>query len=125
METPWGSNVMHTYNVTLETNQPMNTSFNSAPMNLNQMEGYAIQCVWTGTPTGSLKLQCSVDPNIGNIFPTNWIDLTGTTVSVTAAGSFMWNVTGAMYNWVRFNYTDLSSGVSTAIMTISNFNGKG
>jgi hypothetical protein len=57
---------MRVYNVILFDDQPMDASFASEPMSLNQMFGYSIQAVWVGAPNGIIKLQCSVDSNSGN-----------------------------------------------------------
>lgn len=111
----------------------MNANINSSALPLYQMFGYAIQIVFTGTPTGSFKLQGSCDPvpQAGSpsitavIPPVNWTDIASSTQMVAAAGSIFYNVTDVLYNWVRVVYTDTSSGSSTAIITVSTFNGKG
>ncbi len=105
---------------------------NSQAVPLYQIFGYAIQLVFTGTPTGSFKLQGSCDPvpqaaqaAISPYSVTNWTDISGSSQSVTAAGSIIWNAEDTMYNYVRVVYTDTSSGASTAIITVSTFNGRG
>lgn len=115
---------MRVINVIIESGVIMNTNINSQPLNLNQMFGYSIQAVYTGTPTGTFKLQCSVDANSGNINPVNWTDIANTPFVVASAGSFTWNVYDVMYNWVRLVYTDASGGTSTAVLTAT-YNGKG
>lgn len=87
----------------------------------------AIQVVWTGTPSGTFKLQASADPFESSIpgFPSNWSDITGSSEVVSAAGNFMWNIQEPGYNWIQIVYTDASSGSSTAIITSSTANGKG
>ncbi len=115
----------------------MNATINSAAMQLENMYGYAIQIVFTGTPTGSFKLQSSCDPvtQASQVFgangavtwtPTNWTDITNSTFTVSAAGNLEWNYSQlAGYNYVRVVYTDTSSGNSTAVITVAQFNGKG
>lgn len=108
----------------------MNTTINSTAMQTVDLYGYAIQAVWTGTPTGTFKLQASNDPvttqwPTAQTQPTNWTDITNSSQAVSAAGNFMWNATDVMYNWVRVVYTDGSSGASTASLTTLTFNGKG
>lgn len=115
----------------------MNATINSQALQLENMYGYAIQIVFTGTPTGSFKLQSSCDPvtkqgqtigaNGAIVWsPTNWTDIANSTFSVAAAGNVEWNYTGlAGYNFVRAVYTDGSNGASTAIVTVAQFNGKG
>ena len=103
----------------------MNADINSVAIPLNQIFGYAIQIFFTGTPTGTFKLQSSCDANSGNTNPVNWSDISKSTFSVTAAGDVEWNVTDVGYTWVRVVYTDGSSGLSTAIITVAQINIKG
>lgn len=97
---------------------------------------FAVQVVFTGTPTGNFKLQGSCDPAekaIGmgppytnpTTMPVNWTDIAGTTVTVSAAGSFIVNYADPGFNWVRVVYTDTSGGTSTAVVTVSTANVKG
>ena len=114
----------------------LNANINGPAMQLENAVGYAIQLVITGTPTGTFKLQGSCDPvpNPSLTFgasgavtytPTNWTDL-GISDAVSAAGSILWNESDLVaYNYVRVVYTDGSSGASTAVLTVSTFNGKG
>jgi Flp pilus assembly protein TadG len=115
---------MKVYNYPILSNVAMNANSNSAPLELYHMYGFCIQVVITNIPNGTLKLQASADPfnNQGTV--TNWTDISGSTISVTTAGTQMWNVFDAMYNWVRIVYTDSSGGTSTAIMNAT-FNAKG
>lgn len=123
---------LNTYNYQIPlTNHTMNTTITSPAMQLKNMVGYTIQIVFTGTPTGSFKLQASADP-YNQAAPTqpypepnNWTDVASSTFVVAAAGNVEWNTYYAMYNYVRFVYTDGSSGSSTATITSSVFNGKG
>ena len=118
-------------------NTVMNTTINSKALQLENMFGYSIQIVFTGTPTGTFKLQASADPvsKANQVFgangvvtytPTNRTDIANSSQSVSAAGNIMWNYNQlAGYNYVRVVYTDGSSGSSTAIITVAEFNGKG
>lgn len=123
---------MRVYNVPniIPTATVMNANINSNPMQLLNMFGYSIQLVYTGTPTGTFKLQASSDPIYTTTpgiqaTPTNWTDVLNSSQAVSAAGNYMWNVSESMYNYVRVVYTDGSSGASTAIITSATFNGKG
>lgn len=107
---------MRVNNNNLVVNKVLNVSFNSQPQQLNQVFGFFVQGVITGTPTGTFKLQRSGDPNSGNIFPTNWTDVPDSTEAVSGAGDFDYNVSQTQYNWVRLVYTDGSSGASTAVL---------
>lgn len=82
---------------------------------LGHAAGAAIQAVWTGTPNGTIKLQCSVDPKgitPGESFPTltNPEDIADSSYAITgSAGSFTWNVSEAYFPWIRVVYTNTSS----------------
>lgn len=117
-------------NLRLASNVVLNTSFQSQPQLLKQIYGYAIQAVWTGTPSGVLKLQASCDPSSSNIVladvvPTNWSDVSLTPITISSAGNYLWNVQGCMYNWVRLAYVDNSGGTSTAVLTSAILQSKG
>ena len=124
---------MKTYNKQSFASLPltMNTTINSQAMQTWDVFTFAIQVVFTGTPTGSFKLQCSCD-NISQkggatlplYAPVNWTDIAGSPQSVTSGGSVVWNVSDIGYNYVRVVYTDTSGGTSTAVITSSLFNGK-
>lgn len=121
--------VYNTQNI-IPASTVMNTTLNSQAMQLLNMFGFNIQIVFTGTPTGTFKLQASSDPIYkgapGHQFtPTNWTDVVNSSQAVTAAGNISWNYSGSYFNYVRVVYTDTSSGSSTAIITVATFNGKG
>lgn len=108
-------------------NTVMNATINSVAQQVYNAFIFSIQIVFTGTPTGSFKLQASSDPAFSGMpnEPTHWTDIANSTFAVTAAGNVMWNNLQPGYNWVRVVYTDTSSGSSTAIITDSTFNAKG
>jgi len=122
---------MRTYNEPLFTGTRMNTTLHSAATETAKIFGFAIQAVYTGTPTGTLFLEGSADPsgdfasptNATNV-PTNWSTIANSAQAVTAAGNFLWNVADVEYNWVRLSYTDTSGGTSTALLT-ARINAKG
>ena len=71
----------------------------------------SVQIVATGAPVGVAKIQVSNDEaiSIPNQFvPTNWNDLSGVTVNVTAAGAFLIPKFDVCYNYVRIVYTKTS-----------------
>lgn len=115
----------------------MNTTINSQAMQLKDMVSYAIQVFFTGTPTGSFKLQGSNDRvtqadqvvganGVVTYTPVHWSDVVNSTFTVTAAGDCFWDFWAIPgYNFVRVVYTDGSSGDSTAIITSAVFNAKG
>lgn len=129
---------MKNYNIQIATTQggtsliPMNANFASFALQCYDTFGYSIQAEWTGTPTGTFKLQCSDDPvpqgplstPLTGAAPTNWTDVADSSQAVSAAGNYTWNVSNVQYTWVRLVYTDGSSGMSTATFR-ARFNSKG
>jgi hypothetical protein len=101
-----------------------------------------MSAIITGTPTGTIQIQASNDPETNDtqvntnygpgqtptnppaVGPTNWVTIANSPFPVSSAGEEMWNVNYAGYNYVRVQYLDASGGTSTATMTII-FNGKG
>lgn len=126
---------MRTFNKQIVAAQALNASFNSAYTPLKGIYTYAMAFIVTGTPTGSVKLQASNDPETNDtqtnatglppaVGPTNWADITDSNFTLTASGETMWNVNAVGYNYVRVVYTDTSGGTSTATAKII-VNGKG
>lgn len=115
---------MRVYNKQIISAQPLNVSSNSDYMELKNIYMYCITAIITGTPTGTLKLQASNDPETNTTVPNstappvNWVDIDDSTFTVTSAGNNMWNVREVAYNYVRVVYTDASGGASTATMKI-------
>lgn len=128
---------MNVYNYQLKSNQALNTTFTTVPLQLRNIYGFAIQAVWaTGTPNGTFKLQVSADPCVNaatgplapaqlNQGPTHWTDLASSSYAIAASGDYVWNVFDTMYNWVRVVYTDSSGGTSTAVLSSLILNAKG
>lgn len=108
----------------------MSASFNLTPVYLGFIINYNIQLVFSGTPNGSFKLQCSNEPGrpsatqeserTSNI--TNWTDITGSSQSISAAGDHSWDGQNAGYLWVRVVYTRNSG---TGSLTSARFCTKG
>ena len=121
---------MRVFNKQVQTNVLLNASINGPAIPLKYMFMYCIASIITGTPTGTLKLQASNDPETNDTVPlsdnppTHWVDVANSSFGVSASGETMWNVTDVAYNYVRVVYTDGSAGASTATMTTI-FNGKG
>ncbi len=127
---------MRTFNKQISTSVPLNANSNSPYVPLKSIFMYSIAFIVTGTPTGTVKLQASNDPETNDtqvnvtsgvapaVGPTRWVDITDSSFSLTTAGETMWNVRDVAYNYVRVVYIDASSGASTATASII-FNGKG
>jgi hypothetical protein len=74
----------------------------------------AVHAVFTGSPTGTIKIQSSIDG-------VNWTDITGSSRSITAAGDIMWNLNNIGFNYFRLVYI-ATSGTGT-LNAWSNFKG--
>jgi hypothetical protein len=100
----------------------------SAPLIVDHSWGYAIQAVFTGTTTGTLKLQGSCDPGpnanfqaANDPYVVDWTDIANSGAPVTGAGTVTYDVVKTAYPWVRLVYTPASgTGTITA-----RFNAKG
>ena len=106
---------MKTVNKALFTNGDMETTLISQPFNVAQVYIYAVQCEWTGTPLGTIEVQASCDPE-GNVhsdggpFPTTWTVVGGSSDPVSGPGSYLPNVIGIGYNWIRVVFTPTTPG---------------
>lgn len=122
---------MRINNISLQTSATsLGASANLSAIWLGHVCNYSIQLVFTGTPVGTFKLQCSNDagsPNAGSAATlatgvTNWTDVADSSQSITTAGDMVWNVSNAGYNFVRVVYTRDSS---TGSLTSARINTKG
>jgi len=133
---------MRTFNKTVATNVPLNANYNSPYVQLKNIYTYTMAAIITGTPTGTVQIQASNDPetndtqvntnysagqnptNPPSTAPVNWVTIANSSFPVSSSGETMWNVNFVGYNYVRVQYIDASGGTSTATMNII-FNGKG
>lgn len=105
----------------------MRDDITSSAVWLGHICNFSIQLVFTGTPNGTLKLQCSNDsggPDVSNPSLTNWTDITGSSQAITASGNHTWNVQNCGYKWVRLYWTDATSG-NPSTLTVARMNVKG
>lgn len=119
---------MRVENKSIVTNGDMSSDIISLSVSLDHFWLGAVQCVWTGTPTGNLFIEHSCDPGTpGNMLQpdfgvTNWTLFTGSTVATGgAAGMAVINCNYMGAKWLRLHYTK-SSGTGT-LNVISNFKG--
>ena len=68
-----------------------------------------------GTITGTLKLQACNDNPAATGAPTNWVDISGATVSVTGAGNFLIPKLDCAYQYLRVVYTKTTSAAGALI----------
>lgn len=113
---------MRTFNQTVSADVALNTDYTSPAIPLRNIFMFNIAAIISDTPTGSIKLQVSNDPETNDtiplVEPPNWVDLLGSSFSLTDEGETMWNVHEVAFNYVRVVYTDASSGSSNAMMDI-------
>lgn len=112
------------------TSVTLNANWTSKPFRLELRDGGSIQLNWTGTPSGTFKVQCSNDAgqttDSGNPDSVtglnNWTDITGATAAAGgAAGSAVFDIT-TQVRWVRVVYT---FSASTGTLTNAQAHSKG
>lgn len=82
-----------------------------AAIDLEFIEDFSIEAAWTGTPTGSFKVQASNTK-------ANWDDIADSSVAVSgAAGSHIWNLNKQEYRWARLVYINQSG---TGVISYAN-----
>ena len=92
---------------TLVTDGDMSGSVNSTALDLHEVSDFAIQAVWTGTPTGTLVLQGSCDNVELGTDVTNWVNITDSSYTVTVSDSnYLWDYSDAAFLWVRLAWTN-------------------
>ncbi len=92
----------------------MSQTITGAPIWLGHICNFAIQVVFSGTPSGVWFLQASNDlggrPEDPEVI--NWTLVKGSEQLITEAGDHMWNVQNCGYRWVRCVYIPtLGSGI--------------
>lgn len=100
----------------------MSASWSAPALNIDNLEGYSIVASWTGTATGTLKLQMSnnafIYENTNNNADPNavWTDIPGSPYTVSAAGTYAWNVADAYYRAYRVVFTATVGAAGTATL---------
>ena len=93
------------YNKLIITNQAMTSNITSTALDMSQVDSVVFFASWTGTPTGTLKLQVSITTN-----DADFVDLADSSISLTGVtGKFMWNVVDTNFDQIRLVYTFGSS----------------
>ncbi len=84
-----------------------------ATMDGSQIRSISAQAIITGSgAAGVLKLQAS-NEDVATIFK----DVSGVTVTISGAGTYVIPKTDVCYRWLRFVSTDTSSGSATGTNT--------
>lgn len=111
------------------TAQTMASAVASAAIPLYNIFGVAVQANYAtgGTLGGVLALQASVDHREdlnGNVLQAgNWVTITGSPVTLTGAGSYIWNVSEPNYPFIRLIYTPTGgdTGTLNAFVNVKGF----
>jgi hypothetical protein len=80
----------------------------SSAINIENVEGFAVQVTFTGSPSGNFIVKGSNDgTNFGQI----------STTDISTAGTTMLNNFDQHYQWVQLVWTGSGTGTVTAIVT--------
>ena len=97
--------------INLLTNADMSGTITSPSQALNISFGYSIQAIYSGSPSGIIKLRVCNDNY-------NFVDLADSSITISSSGSWVWNVPEAMYLYTRVVYTPTTgSGSLSLILT--------
>lgn len=115
--------------IQIVTNGNMASSIISKIIGLPLYFGYAVQADYatSGTLGGVLALQASVDhkqdPEGNVVNAGTFVTIANSPVTITGAGSYIWNVTSANYAFFQLIYTHTGgdSGTLNAYCTIKGF----
>lgn len=100
------------------TNGDMSANISSRALDVNNSWLDYIQCVFTGSPVGSMKVQISGDTTYDPAAVVNWNDYSGSTSAINGAGIIGYECLDASYRWIRVVYTATSgSGTLNVIHT--------
>lgn len=105
---------MRTFNYVALVAGDMSGDVISKSILLNAIVLVSVQCVWTGSPVGGLKLQASNDG-------ITWSDVAGSAVSLNGAGDVLYNLPEIGYLYLRAIYTHTSGAGYLQVVA----NGKG
>lgn len=110
------------YNKQFLTNQALNVSFASAPLQVGQTglidTVYSVEAIFGGsTCEFTAKIQVSSE----SVAPAShtdasWSDLANSSQTITTAGNFIWNVNQVGYTWIQLVVTDGSSGTNNGTL---------
>lgn len=95
---------MNVANDIIISQQGLGASFNGEAIAVGQIYGFSVHMIYTGTPAGTLKIQCSNDTTTQSASVTNWVDIAGASVVISGAGSTLFNVDQVFYKWIRVVY---------------------
>lgn len=84
-----------------------NETINSDAIPLDHIYGFSVYASWSGTAiSGSILLQASIDEM-------NWRDIDSTSQTISADGSYLWNISDAFYKYFRIQVTSSNANTIT------------
>lgn len=89
-------------------------TINSDATNIENLDNVGYEVSWSGTPIGTISVQCSVDGN-------SYFDLTFDPVLAQPAGSsggYLINLNQVPFKWVRVSYTNTSGAGALTVKII-------
>ncbi len=107
---------MRQENIIALPTQAVASSIPSAAILALNLLSCSVQAVAVGNSiAGAVKIQASNDVPVSNgDAPTNWSDISGATVSVSAAGVFLIPKIDLCYQYIRIVYTNSGTGGTIA-----------
>lgn len=76
-----------------------NETTTSEAVEIAHIYGFSVWASWAGsTITGSIKVEGSIDG-------TNWLEVASSNQTISAASSYLWNISDAMYRYFRLSVT--------------------
>ncbi len=121
----------HNNSSIIETAQSLATNWESDPIFIDRWEMYAIQLVFTGTLTGTFKLQYSNDTGVETTDHSepvavgiddsawNWTDVADSSSAVSAAGNILYEDMSSACRWVKVVWT---AGSGSGSLTVARIN---
>ena len=95
----------NTFNSFVLTNGNMSSNLQSEVIDTSRVDSVVFYAKFTGSPVGTLKVQVSIND-------ADYVDLPDSSVSVTEAGDFMWNIVDTNYDKIKVIYVATSgSGI--------------
>lgn len=107
------------YNRQIVSNQPLNVDSQSSPQAVLDAGTYSIQLAFTGSVCSfSAALWTSSDSaQPQSAQPQNFDELPNSSVAITSAGTFTYNVGLIGYSWVKLVLTDNSGGTNNGTLS--------
>ena len=108
---------MRSYNEPILNAKDASLNQNSVAVDSQNMSFASVVVKMTGTAAGTVKIQASNDEPTTAAGPNNWVDISGASVAVSAAGTFIIPKLDICYQYVRVVYT-FSSGTGTVTASL-------